>query len=137
MAVGRFFNSYLVEKMDLKWFFLGGGLLWRGQPVPLRSAPPQRSLLSSVSRQWVLELPDSGPTILACAGNHFPQGGASMFSLLAAVGNFGGVVGPLLIGLVAERWNLKAGMATLILAPLLAALLLLIFHARSRQPNIK
>jgi fucose permease len=45
-----------------------------------------------------------------------------MFSLLAAVGNFGGVVGPMTIGVVGDRVGLHAGMAALILAPLGCAL---------------
>jgi len=63
------------------------------------------------------------PTILALAGDRFPQAGASMFALLPVMGNLGGVVGPLTIGVVAEAAGLRAGMAVLAAAPLSIILL--------------
>ena len=42
------------------------------------------------------------PTIMACAGDRYPQAGASMYSLLAAAGCFGGAVGPMTVGLTAD-----------------------------------
>jgi MFS family permease len=72
------------------------------------------------------------PTTLALAGDRFPQAGASMFSLLPAAGNLGGVTGPLLIGCIAEAGDLRAGMALLAVASLL--IVLLAGRLRERRP---
>ena len=48
-----------------------------------------------------------------------------MFSLLSAFGAFGGVVGPLAIGFIAEAYDLRVAMAALAIAPLVVLLLML------------
>jgi fucose permease len=74
------------------------------------------------------------PTTLALAGDRFPQAGASMFALLPAMGNLGGVTGPLVIGCVAEVASLRAGMAVLAAAPLLIILLVRRLQLRAWEP---
>lgn len=65
------------------------------------------------------------PTCLAITADHFPRGGASMFGLLAAMGNFGCLALPWMIGLVADRNGLRIGLLAGSIAPalLLAAAL--------------
>ena len=43
-----------------------------------------------------------------------------MYSLLMATGNFGCVVGSLIIGLAAETWGLRMGMAAFAIVPIIA-----------------
>ncbi len=63
------------------------------------------------------------PSILAVAADHHPQGGASMFALLSAMGNIGCVVMPWLIGVFAEQINLKAGILSTVACPMMLILL--------------
>jgi fucose permease len=59
------------------------------------------------------------PTMLAVTADHYPDGGASMFGLLAAFGNAGGIFMPWLVGWVADRSNLHWGLALSAVAPAL------------------
>ena len=81
------------------------------------------------------------PTILGSAGDRFPQAGAVMFGLLAAAGNFGGVVGPVTVGLAADALGLRAGMGLLAVAPLAATAAMLLLLRRpaigaGRRPEV-
>jgi fucose permease len=58
------------------------------------------------------------PTKLALTADRFPHGGASMFALLAGSGNFGCLVMPWIIGMVAEGTSLRTGLLAGSLAPL-------------------
>src|ERR1700676_1926249 len=58
-------------------------------------------------------------TTLAVAGDRYPDGGATMFALLGALGNFGGIFMPWLVGVVADHWGLRWGLATATFCPLL------------------
>ena len=73
------------------------------------------------------------PSTLAVAADRFPQGGASMFGLLAACGNVGGVVMPWAVGWVADRSDLRWGLSTAVLCPLLMAFLLLWMRRRTES----
>jgi fucose permease len=44
------------------------------------------------------------PTTLGVAADRFPQGGATMFGLLAAFGNLGGILMPWLVGVMSD-WS--------------------------------
>jgi len=59
------------------------------------------------------------PTMLAVTADRFPEGGASMFGLLAAFGNAGGIGMPWIVGWVADRSDLHWGIAVSALAPAL------------------
>jgi len=57
------------------------------------------------------------PTMLAVTADRYPDGGASMFGLLAAFGNAGGIFMPWLVGWVADRSDLHWGLAVSAVAP--------------------
>jgi fucose permease len=59
------------------------------------------------------------PTTLAVAADRYPEGGATMFALLGALGNFGGIFMPWLVGVVADHSGLRWGLATATFCPLL------------------
>ncbi|MCE9616389.1 MAG: MFS transporter [Lentisphaerae bacterium] len=59
------------------------------------------------------------PSMLGLAGDRYPHGGASMFGLLAAMGNFGGIFMPWMVGAVADASSLRWGLATSTLCPLI------------------
>jgi fucose permease len=60
------------------------------------------------------------PTVLAYAADRVPGGGATLFTLLAAIGNVGAAFAPFFIGAVAEHHGLRHGMLAAALFPLLA-----------------
>ena len=74
------------------------------------------------------------PTTLGVAADRFPRGGASMFGLLAAFGNLGGILMPWLVGVTADRSSLRLGLATSTACPLLMAFLLLWLQ---RRPDVR
>jgi fucose permease len=73
------------------------------------------------------------PTTLAVTADRYPGGGASMFGLLAALGNAGGIFMPWLVGAIADRWNLHWGLAISAIAPALLLPLLLWMRATKRR----
>lgn len=59
------------------------------------------------------------PTMLAVTADRYPDGGASMYGMLGAFGNIGGIFMPWLVGVIADRHDLHWGLAISALAPLL------------------
>lgn len=68
------------------------------------------------------------PTMLAVTADRYPEGGASMFGALAALGNAGGICMPWIVGWVADRQDLHWGLAVSALAPALMLPLVLALH---------
>jgi len=128
MAVGRLGNSFLSRYVSQRRLVVAGATI---SLVSLVLAALPAGTLFTICCLAMLGLGVSGlwPTILSLAGDRFPQAGASMYSLLHTSGNLGGLVGPLVIGLVAQRGGLRLGMATLALAPVL----ILVLRALDRQ----
>ena len=85
---------------------------------PIASFAPNREL--AVSSCILVGLTGSclWPTTLAVAADRYPHGGATMFALLGALGNFGGIFMPWLVGVVADLWGLRWGLATATVCPL-------------------
>ncbi|WP_438480302.1 MFS transporter [Oleiharenicola lentus] len=73
------------------------------------------------------------PTMLAVTADRYPNGGASMFGALAALGNAGGIFMPWLVGLVADWRDLHWGLAISAIAPLVMLPLVLGLGARKRR----
>jgi fucose permease len=61
------------------------------------------------------------PTMLAVTADRYPNGGASMFGALAALGNAGGIFMPWLVGVVADWRDLHWGLAISAAAPFVMA----------------
>lgn len=59
------------------------------------------------------------PTMLAVSADRHPEGGATLFGALAALGNAGGIVMPWVVGAIADRSNLRDGLAFSAVAPAL------------------
>jgi len=59
------------------------------------------------------------PTMLGVTADRFPRGGASMFGMLAAFGNFGGVFMPWVVGVTADMTGrMNWGISLAVLCPL-------------------
>jgi fucose permease len=124
MTTGRVLNSFLIQHLNLRWYFLGGAiicilsLLLASIPAPMIFTVVCLAMVGfGISGFWA--------TLLATAGNRFPHAGASMFSLMGAAGNFGGVLGPVLIGSAADRWGLRVGIGLLTIIPIILVFVLL------------
>lgn len=70
------------------------------------------------------------PTTLAITADRYPKGGATMFGLLAALGNAGGICMPWIVGWVADRRDLHWGIAISALAPATMLFLVLVLRRR-------
>jgi MFS family permease len=76
------------------------------------------------------------PTMLGVTANRFPNGGATMFGALAAVGNAGGIVMPWMVGFVADRAGLAIGLALAAIAPALLIPLVLWMRAQPHAQGL-
>jgi len=119
MAVGRLAASFLAHRLGPRRLLLAGGLLC-AIGLGLAALPVGAGL--SIFWLAVAGLGVAGfwPTILGCAGDRFPRAGASMFSLLSAMGAAGCTIGPLAVGVIAEKSSLPVALGALAVAPLLA-----------------
>ncbi len=131
LALGRLSISALAHRLGTRRLLVGAAALCAAcLALAAMSGGPAGTIL------WlsVLGFCVAGfwPMIVASAGDRYPQGGASMYSLLAAAGSFGGVVGPVTVGIVAEHWGLQAGLASLVVAPTIIAGLM--FFLGKRRP---
>ena len=132
MALGRLGNSFLARHAGPKPLVLAGAAI-TGVSLVLAALPAPTFF--TVACLAVLGLGVSGlwPSVLSLAGNRFPQAGATMYSVLQTAGNVGGLVGPLAIGLIAQRAGLRVAMGLLALAPA-TMLLLLVLYRESPPP---
>lgn len=73
------------------------------------------------------------PSTVAIAADRYPNGGATMFGILSALGNLGGIFMPWMAGLIADASTLHLGLATSALCPLLMIPALL-YMRRHRVP---
>lgn len=76
------------------------------------------------------------PSLLGVTADRFARGGASMFGMLAALGNFGGVFMPWAVGLIADRASLAVGLLTSAVCPLVMALLLVWMRRHDTRPAV-
>ena len=99
--------------------FLGGAFI----PVPLPALVACIAVGFTGSCLW--------PTMLAVTADRYPEGGASMYGALGALGNAGGIFMPWIVGWVADLRNLHWGLAVSALAP--ALMLPLVLHLRANR----
>jgi fucose permease len=130
MALGRMVIGFAGGRMDplrlMAWscgttvvLFLAGSFL----PVP--SVALAACILAGFTGSCLW------PTTLAVTADRYPQGGASMFGALAALGNAGGIFMPWVVGWVADRSNLHWGLAVSALAPLVMLPIVLLLRRPS------
>ncbi len=68
------------------------------------------------------------PTMMAVTANRYPDGGATMYGALGALGNAGGICMPWIVGWVADGHDLHWGLAVSALAPALMLPLVLVLR---------
>lgn len=73
------------------------------------------------------------PGTLVFAAEYFPKAGAWLFAYLAIAGDLGGVFGPWLTGVVADRAGLKVGMGISAIFPLLTFVCIFIYVKKCKS----
>lgn len=133
MAMGRLAIALLPHRIDpitlMLWCCAGSVVLFlcaSFAPIPIVALVSCVLAGLTGSCLW--------PSTLAVAADRFPHGGATMFALLAALGNIGGVFMPWVVGIVADASNLHLGLATSALCPLLMIGLLLSMRKDHAEP---
>jgi len=127
MTLGRMVVGWFGKNWDMyhvmAWscgtsivFFIAGSFL----PIPWMALSACIAVGFTGSCLW--------PTMLGVTANRYPRGGASMYGMLAAAGNVGGVFMPWAVGVVADRSNMHWGLVISVIAPLLMLPLVLVMR---------
>jgi fucose permease len=124
MALGRIFAGLIGRRLDPLKFMLN--CCWTSVVLFLVACfAPWPAVALSASVAVGLAGSCLWPTTLGVAADRFPRGGATMFGLLAAFGNLGGILMPWLVGVTSDWSSLRLGLATSTICPLLMAFMLL------------
>ena len=127
MGISRVIFGKYGEKLDLKKFMLGSGLLCViCYLMASLSANPMVGLIGcilcgfSVGIMW--------PGTLSISSKKFPTGGTAMFALLAMAGDLGGSIGPAIVGRVTQYAgdSIRAGMGVGLIFPAVLIIMLII-----------
>jgi MFS family permease len=120
MGMSRLFYSRFSERLGLKAFMTGSGILCIASyllaafsPYPLLAFAGCGLCGFSVGILW--------PGTFSLASLRCPKGGTAMFALLALAGDLGCSSGPTLVGMVSNALgdNLKRGLAAALVFPVL------------------
>lgn len=133
MAIGRLAIALLPHRIDaitlMLWCCCGSVVLFLSASfAPVAVIALASCILAGLTGSCLW------PSTLAVAADRFPHGGATMFALLAALGNIGGIFMPWVVGIVADASNLRLGLATSALCPLLMIGLLLWMRRQHASP---
>ena len=76
------------------------------------------------------------PGTISLSSQRCPKGGTAMFAFLALAGDFGGTVGPTMVGSFSEMagGSLKTGLFAAVVFPLLLVAALLVLYRRMKRP---
>lgn len=130
--LGGFANFMLIGRVRLKRLALGDGIL-PTLVLLLQALPfPGRVLVVLLALSG-LGLAGIGPAIQAQIREHFPEAGASAYSLLGLGSSAAAVLGPLAMGVIAQRMGVRAAVACLALGPCVAVLLLAHFMGQQEH----
>ncbi len=132
MGISRVIYGKYGEKIDLKVFMFGSGILCVAcYLMASLSSDPVIGLIGctlcgfSVGIMW--------PGTISISSGKFPTGGTAMFALLAMAGDLGGSIGPAVVGRVTQYAgdNIKAGMGVGLAFPIVLILMLIIMSKAS------
>ena len=134
MGISRVIYGKFGEKMNLKSFMLGSGLLCLiCYLLTALSTVPVIGLIGcilcgfSVGIMW--------PGTISISSKQFPTGGTAMFALLAMAGDLGGAFGPSLVGQITQKNgdNLQAGMLFGCIFPIVLIISMLLINTCSKK----
>lgn len=137
MGISRVLYGKMSEKLNLTRTMLLSGLLCVAcyllatlSPLPILGLAGCALCGFSVGIMW--------PGTISLSSQKCPQGGTAMFALLALAGDLGGTISPAMVGYFSElaEGNLKAGLLTTIIFPILLVAGLLVL-SRSIKGSIR
>ena len=134
MGISRVIFGKFGHRMDLTKFMLTSGALCLAcYLLSSLAGNPLLGLMGCILCGFYVGIMWPG-TISICA-KQFPAGGTAMFALLAMAGDFGGALGPGMVGSITQRAgdNLRAGMLAGCAFPLVLIASLLILKSRSGE----
>ena len=134
MGISRVIFGKFGHRMDLTKFMLTSGALCLAcYLLSSLAGNPLLGLMGCILCGFSVGIMWPG-TISICA-KRFPAGGTAMFALLAMAGDFGGALGPGMVGSITQRAgdNLRAGMLAGCAFPLVLIASLLILKSRSGE----
>ncbi len=134
MGLARVFFGIKGDKIDLRKFIAGSSILCVFSyllavfaPLPVLSLAGCALCGLSVGIMW--------PGTFSLAAKHYPQGGTSMFAILALAGDVGCSAGPALCGFVAEGTGaLKTGLLVSAVFPMLLAVCVMLLKKEKKGP---
>ena len=134
VAIGRFLGGWVVHRLGIKLAFLLGGI---GSAVSLVLASTSTGSAAIIT--WLclggLGISFFWPTILGCAQIRYPRAGSALFSALSTIGVFGSMLGPLLVGYIAESRSIQAAVGMLAVTPLLTMMFMVMLPTRSKTED--
>lgn len=132
MGISRVFYGKFGDRIDLTKYMVGSGILCViCYLLVALSQNPIPGLIGcilcggSVAIMW--------PGTISISSGKIPTGGTAMFALLAMAGDFGGSVGPSIVGVVSQHAgdNLKAGMLAGVIFPVVLIISVLLLGRKS------
>ncbi|MBO4416197.1 MAG: MFS transporter, partial [Lachnospiraceae bacterium] len=138
MGISRIIYGKYGNKLDLKKFMLGSGALCViCYLMASLSSAPVIGLIGcifcgfSVGIMW--------PGTISISSKKFPTGGTAMFALLAMAGDFGGSIGPAIVGKVTQSAgdNIRAGMGVGLVFPIVLMIMLFMIGRISNDAGRK
>ena len=134
MLIGRLASAYVVARLGLRTLLCISGLLTAaGMGLALATTTPSLILLGILT--CGLALSGVAPAAYSLAGDIAPKRAGEVTSIITTISYSGFLIGPALIGSLAEALGLRIAMGTVILAGLMIALLSL-FLRRFPQREI-
>jgi fucose permease len=133
MAAGRLLNGWLSHRVNVRHLMLAGCLV---NTVFYLTA----SLSPSPVFAWVscivigLGVSCLWPGMLSLTSERFPRAGASVYAVLSAVANIGGILTPWGIGLGGDAFGLRPALAMVSVFPVLLIVLLSLLARSAPKP---
>ena len=135
MGISRVLYGKMSERLNLTKSMLLSGLLCvvcyllaSLSPLPALALAGCALCGFSVGIMW--------PGTISLSSQRCPKGGTAMFAFLALAGDFGGTVGPTMVGSFSEMagGSLKTGLFAAVVFPLLLVAALLVLYRRMKRP---
>lgn len=138
MGISRLIYGRKGDKIELTGYMLGSGALCLGcYLLAALSGNPLLSLAGCIACGFSVGI--MWPGTISILSKRLPAGGTAMFAFLAMAGDLGGSVGPGVVGFVTQSCNdnLKAGMLTGAIFPLILVLAVVLVRAKAGNGTAK
>lgn len=134
MGISRVFYGKYGEKIELRRFMLGSGILCLVcYLLASLSGSPVAGLIGCITCGFSVGI--MWPGTISISSRQFPTGGTALFALLAMAGDLGGALGPGLVGVVTQTAgdNLRMGILAGGVFPIIMIIGLVIMLAKGRS----